>query len=207
MHSSKSYHFNTDKTAAIAYRTRLGFAVVSGDPIGDVTQFGALVADFVGMCHSRVGRSSYWQAPAALGTVAQRDGRAADAGGAIGRDVVVDVRHFTLAGRRNRNLRQAVQRSHNCGVTTEVVDERDLDSVLMSELTEVLYAAHRAARTERGFCMNLDSVLQGRFPGIKLAIARDRCGQLVAFHRYATAGEGSDITLDMGFRRPDARTA
>jgi lysylphosphatidylglycerol synthetase-like protein (DUF2156 family) len=122
----------------------------------------------------------------------------------IGRDVVVDVRHFTLAGRRNRNLRQAVQRSHNCGVITEVVDERDLDSVLMSELTEVLYAAHRAARTERGFCMNLDSVLQGRFPGIKLAIARDRCGQVVAFHRYATAGEGSDITLDMGFRRPDA---
>jgi len=39
MHSSKSYHFNTEKTAAIAYRTRLGFAVVSGDPIGDVTQF------------------------------------------------------------------------------------------------------------------------------------------------------------------------
>jgi len=102
----------------------------------------------------------------------------------FGRDVVVDVRHFTLAGRRNRNLRQAVQRSHNCGVTTEVVDERDLDSVLMSELGEVLYAAHRAARTERGFCMNLDSVLQGRIPGIKLVIARDRCGQVVASVSY-----------------------
>jgi lysylphosphatidylglycerol synthetase-like protein (DUF2156 family) len=29
MHSGKSYHFNAEKTAAIAYRTRLGFAVVS----------------------------------------------------------------------------------------------------------------------------------------------------------------------------------
>src|ERR1700758_782465 len=53
MHSSKSYHFNTDETAAIAYRTRLGFAVVSGDPIGDVTQFDNLVVDFARMCRSR----------------------------------------------------------------------------------------------------------------------------------------------------------
>ncbi len=205
MRSSKSYHFNTDKTAAIAYRTRLGFAVVSGDPIGDVTQFDYLVAGFVRMCRGRG-----WQiivlasGQRHLGLWRNETVGQPMLAVPIGRDVVVDVRHFTLAGRRNRNLRQAVQRSHNCGVTTEVVDEQDLDSSLMSELTEVLCAAHRAARTERGFCMNLDSVLQGRIPGIKLAIARDRSGRVAAFHRYATAGEGSDITLDMPFRRPDA---
>ncbi|MGO8940072.1 MAG: bifunctional lysylphosphatidylglycerol flippase/synthetase MprF [Mycobacterium sp.] len=205
MHSSKCYHFNTDKTAAIAYRTRLGFAVVSGDPIGDVTQFGNLVGDFVRMCRSRG-----WQIIVLAGgerhvglwrkeTVGQPMLAVP-----IGRDVVVDVGHFTLKGRRYRNLRQAVQRTRNCGVTTEVVDEQGLDGALISELTEVLYAAHRAARTERGFCMNLDGVLQGRLPGIKLAIARDRFGRLVAFHRYATAGEGSEVSLDVPFRRPDA---
>jgi lysylphosphatidylglycerol synthetase-like protein (DUF2156 family) len=101
-------------------------------------------------------------------------------------------------------LRQAVRRTHNCGVTTEIVDEQELDGPLIAELTEVLYASHRAARTERGFCMNLDGALQGRLPGIKLAIARDRCGRVVAFHRYATAGEGSEVSLDVPFRRPDA---
>ena len=205
MHSSKSYHFNTDKTAAIAYRTRLGFAVVSGDPIGDLTQFGNLVADFVRMCRSRGWRIivlacgerhlGLWRSETVGRPVLAVP---------IGRDVVVDVRDFTLAGRRNRNLRQAVQRTHNRGITTEVVDEQDLDGTLISELTEVLYAAHRVARTERGFCMNLDGALRGRFPGVKLAIARDRCGRVVAFHRYATAGEGSEITLDVPFRRPDA---
>ena len=205
MHSSKSYHFNTDKTAAIAYRTRLGFAVVSGDPIGDVTQFDTLVADFVRMCRSRG-----WRIIVLAGGQRHlglwRDetiGRPRLAV-PIGRDVVVDVGHFTLVGRRYRNLRQAVQRTRNCGVTTEIVDEQDLDGALTAELTEVLYAAHRAARTERGFCMNLDGALQGRFPGIKLAIARDRCGRVVAFHRYATAGEGSEVSLDVPFRRPDA---
>lgn len=205
MHSSKSYHFNTDKTAAIAYRTRLGFAVVSGDPIGDVTQFGNLVADFARMCRSRG-----WRIIVLAGAQRHAGLWCNEAIGQpmlavpVGRDVVVDVRHFTLAGRRYRNLRQAVRRTHNCGVTTEVVDEQDIDGALAAELTEVLYTAHKGARTERGFCMNLDGALQGRFPGVKLVIARDRCGRVAAFHRYATAGEGSEITLDVPYRRPDA---
>lgn len=205
MHSSKSYHFNADKSAAIAYRTRLGFAVVSGDPIGDTTQFDYLIVDFVRMCRSRGWRIivlACGQRYLGLWS-ADRVGKPILAV-PIGRDVVVDVGHFTLAGRRYRNLRQAVQRTHNCGVTTEVVDEQNLEGALLSELTEVLYAAHRAARSERGFCMSLDGVLQGRFPGIKLAIARDRRGRVAAFHRYTTAGQGSEVSLDVPFRRPDA---
>jgi lysylphosphatidylglycerol synthetase-like protein (DUF2156 family) len=205
MHSSKSYHFNADKSAAIAYRTRLGFAVVSGDPIGDETQFEGLVADFVRLCRSRG-----WQIIVLAGGERHVGLWRDDVVGQsmltvpIGRDVVVDVPHFTLAGRRFRNLRQAVQRTRNCGVTTEIVDERELDGALRAELTEVLYAAHRAARTERGFCMNLDGALQGRYPEIKLAIARDRSGRVVAFHRYTTADAGLEVSLDAPFRRPDA---
>ena len=205
MHSGKSYHFNAEKSAAIAYRARLGFAVVSGDPIGDDTQFDSLAADFVRMCRGRGWRIivlaggerhlALWRKEMVGQSMLAVP---------IGRDVVVDVRDFTLVGRRFRNLRQAVQRTRNCGVTTEVVDEQDLDGPLAEELTEVLYAAHRAARTERGFCMNLDGALEGRLPGIKLAIARDRSGRVAAFHRYATAGEGSEVSLDAPFRRPDA---
>ena len=39
MQMLKSYFFSADGTAAIAYRTRLGYAVVSGDPIGDEDRF------------------------------------------------------------------------------------------------------------------------------------------------------------------------
>jgi lysylphosphatidylglycerol synthetase-like protein (DUF2156 family) len=205
MHSSKSYHFNADGSAAIAYRPRLGFAVVSGDPIGDATQFDDLVADFVRMCRGRG-----WQIIVLAGGERHlRLWRSETVGQPmlavpIGRDVVVDVRHFKLVGRRFRNLRQAVRRTHNCGLTTEIIDEQELSGQLIAELTEVLYAAHRAARTERGFCMNLDEALRGRYPGIKLAIARDRSGRVVAFHRYATADKGLEVSLDVPFRRPDA---
>ena len=42
----KSYHFNAENTAVIAYRTRLGFAVVAGDLIGDQRRFRELGAGF-----------------------------------------------------------------------------------------------------------------------------------------------------------------
>jgi lysylphosphatidylglycerol synthetase-like protein (DUF2156 family) len=122
----------------------------------------------------------------------------------IGRDVVIDVARFEMVGRKFRNLRQAVKRTHNCGITTEIVDEQGLDEHLLTELTEVLRAAARGAHSDRGYCMNLDGVLEGRYPGTKLIIARDKSGRVQGFHRYATAGNGSDITLDVPWRRPGA---
>jgi lysylphosphatidylglycerol synthetase-like protein (DUF2156 family) len=206
MQSLKSYHFNADGTAAIAYRTRIGYAVVSGDPLGDETRFPQLVAEFVAMCHRRgwrimvLGcserRLHLWTDPLVIGQTFMRV--------PIGRDVVIDVGSFDMIGRKYRNLRQAVQRTHNFGITTEVVAEQDIDDKLLSELADVLFASHSGARFERGYSMILDGALEGRYPGIQLIIARDRCGRVQGFHRYAVAGDGSDVTLDVPWRRPGA---
>jgi lysylphosphatidylglycerol synthetase-like protein (DUF2156 family) len=206
MHSSKSYHFTADGTAAIAYRTRIGYAVVTGDPIGDATRFGELVADFAAMCHTRgwrlmvVGcsakRLDLWTNAAVIGQTFLRV--------PIGHDVVIDVREFDMIGRRFRNLRQAVQRTHNRGITTEVIAEQDVDDKLIGELASVLRASHSGARFDRGFLMNLDGALERRYPGVQLIVGRDRWGQVQGFHRYAVAGGGSDVTLDVPWRRPGA---
>jgi lysylphosphatidylglycerol synthetase-like protein (DUF2156 family) len=206
MQTGKSYHFAAAGTAALAYRTRLGFAVVGGDPIGDEVQFPELVADFAAMCRANgwriavVGcserRLGLWTDP----TVVGQSLRAVP----IGRDVVVDVSGFDMVGRKFRNLRQAVKRTHNAGITTEIVAEQELDDMLLAELTDVVRASPSGAHTARGFYMNLDGVLEGRFPGIRLIIARDASGKVQGFHRYATAGGGSDITLDVPWRRRGA---
>ena len=206
MQTGKSYHFSADGTAALAYRTRMGFAVVSGDPIGDEGRFDELVADFAAMCHTRgwriavVGcserRLALWDDPVMLGSSLRRI--------PIGRDVVVDVARFDMVGRRFRNLRQAVQRTHNAGITTEIVAEQELDDQRLAELADVVRASPSGAHTDRGFYMNLDGVLERRFPGVRLIIARDAAGKVQGFHRYATAGGGSDITLDVPWRRRGA---
>ena len=202
----KSYHFNAENTAVIAYRTRLGFAVVAGDPIGDQRRFRELVADFAAMCHTRG-----WHI-LVLGCSQRRLGLWRDAtviGQSlrpipIGRDVVINVSAFEMVGRKFRNLRQAVQRTHNVGVSTDVVAEQELDDALLAELADVVRASPSGARTERGFSMILDGALQARYPGIELIVARDRHGRVQGFHRYAIAGAGSDVTLDVPWRRPTA---
>jgi lysylphosphatidylglycerol synthetase-like protein (DUF2156 family) len=206
MHDLKCYHFNAEGTAALAYRTRMGYAVVSGDPIGDETRFGDLVADFAAMCHARGWRM------VVLGCSQRRVDLWADAtvlgqtlrAVPIGRDVVIDVATFDMVGRKYRNLRQAVQRTQNFGVTTEVVSEQCLDDRRLEELTDLLLASPKGARTERGFSMCLDRALEGRYPGVQLIIARDKDGRVQGFHRYATAGRGTEVSLDVPWRRRGA---
>lgn len=206
MHSRKCYYFNAAGTAALAYQTRIGFAVVSGDPIGDQRQFPDLVGDFVALCRGRGWRIAVlacserrlglWSVPGMPGGPLRQV--------PIGRDVVIDVATFDTVGRRFRNLRQAVKRTYNRGVSTEVVAEQGLDDELLAELTEVLSASAGGGRTERGFSMALDGALEGRHPGVQLAIARDTSGRVQGFHRYAVAGDGSDISLDVPYRRRGA---
>jgi lysylphosphatidylglycerol synthetase-like protein (DUF2156 family) len=206
MQTGKCYHFTADGTAALAYRTRLGYAAVGGDPVGNEEKFPELVADFAAMCHAHgwriavVGcserRLGLWRDPVVIG----RSLRPIP----IGRDVVVDVSSFEMVGRKFRNLRQAVKRTHNCGVTTEIVDEQELDENLLAELADVVRSSPRGAHHDRGFYMNLDGVLEGRFPGIRLIVARDASGRVQGFHRYATAGGGSDVSLDIPWRHRGA---
>lgn len=206
MLANKSYHFTPDGAAAIAYRTRLGYAVVSGDPLGDEARFSEVVSDFVVMCHAHgwrivvLGcserRLGLWRNPEVIGQTLRPV--------PIGRDVVIDVPTFDMVGRRFRNLRQAVQRTHNFGITTEIVAEHELDDARLAELTDVLLASPKGARTERGFSMILDGALTGRYPGILLIIARDKNGRVQGFHRYAQAGGGGDVTLDVPWRRRGA---
>ncbi|MGC2798407.1 MAG: phosphatidylglycerol lysyltransferase domain-containing protein [Mycobacterium sp.] len=206
MQADKCYLFSADGTAALAYRTRIGYAVVSGDPVGEEAQFPQLIADFAAHCHIHGWRIAVlacserrlplWSDPKILGQSLRPV--------PIGRDVVIDVANFAMVGRTFRNLRQAVQRTHNCGITTEIVAEQDLDSRQVAELTEVLRASPKGAHADRGFCMSLDGVLQGRIPGMQLVVARDKSGRAQGFHRYATAGGGSDITLEVPWRRRGA---
>ncbi|RMI27976.1 bifunctional lysylphosphatidylglycerol flippase/synthetase MprF [Nocardia stercoris] len=204
-HSAKSYFFGSAGTAALGYRTRFGIAVVAGDPIGDRAAFPAVIAEF-----SEFAADHGWRV-AVLGASPEAAElwrtRAAEQPGLhpipIGRDVVIDVPHFAMTGRHFRNLRQAVSRTRNAGVTTEIVAERDLPADLRATLLSIVAEWGHGAQN-RGFSMILDHLLDGRHPGMLVVIARDATGEVVGFQRYGSSGHGTELSLDVPWRRRDA---
>ena len=194
----KLYAFSPDGRAAVGYRIRVGCAVAAGDPIGAADSWSAAIDAFVQVARSRKLRvavlgageraKSMW-AQHSLNCVVP-----------IGRDVVVTRTKFTLEGRRFRNLRQAIQRAHNAGVTVEFRREGELTE---RELQEQRVLLRRSRRVDsRGFSMILGRLFDGGSPDAVLAIARDSSGTAVAMHRYLWAG--GDLTLDLPIRAPGA---
>lgn len=197
MRSDKSYFFSPDQRAAIGYRVRFGTAVVGGDAVGDEGSRAAALDGF--LAHAS---AEGWRV-AGLG-VSERDLPMWQERGfwslSVGRDVVIDIDSFELSGRAFRNLRQAIQRTVNAGITSEIVSEAELSPTVRAELESIL----ALKKNDRGFAMILDRPLQGDHPGTLIAVARDRSGKIVSAARYATADNGREITLDIPWRVPGA---
>ncbi|WP_213451688.1 phosphatidylglycerol lysyltransferase domain-containing protein [Rhizomonospora bruguierae] len=195
--ADRAYVFSDDGAAAIGYRVVWGVALAGGDPVGAAASAPAAVAAFGRLCERRGWR------PAVLGADAADAGvwRAAGPrrGVEIGDEAVLDVAGFSLATRRMRNVRQAVRRTHLSGVR---VDLGVLDASLARRLAPVLENWLRG-RAERGFAMNLDRILAPR-ADVLVAVAYDRAGAPQAFARFAVAGGGAVLSLDVAPRRLDA---
>ncbi|MGQ4599123.1 phosphatidylglycerol lysyltransferase domain-containing protein [Nocardia sp. R6R-6] len=205
LHSSKSYFFDASSTAAIGYRTRFGIAVVAGDPIGDRTVFPALITAFSVFAAEHGWRVAVLGASpelADLWRLRAREHRGLRAV-PIGRDVVLDVDEFTLVGRKFRNLRQAVSRTKNVGIDTEVLEESALSRAQRRELLAIVDQWGRG-RQNRGFSMILDHLLDGRNPNMLVVIANRVDGVPAGFQRYGSSGQGRELSLDVPWRRRDA---
>jgi lysyl-tRNA synthetase class 2 len=186
LRSDKSYLFSADGTAAIGYRVLLGVAVVGGDPIGDPRGYDDVIARFMALC-----RRNGWR-PAVLGARAELDSlwRAQHLTGLqVGEEVMLDVPAFSLATRKMRNVRQAVGRTHNAGITTRVVRAGELEPELFAEMSEVSNAWLGKAR-ERGFSMVMDGLFDARNPDSVIVLAFDADRHVVGFQRYLPAGFG-----------------
>jgi lysylphosphatidylglycerol synthetase-like protein (DUF2156 family) len=195
--ADKAYVFSPDGRAAIGYRVLWGTALAGGDPVGEPDSADPAIEAFLDNC-----RRNGWR-PAVLGasdaTVHRWRAYGLRRRVPFGDEAVLDVATFTLHSRRMRNVRQAVQRTRNAGVTVHIGQS---DAGRLSGLEPVLHDWLRG-RPERGFAMNLDRILQPR-PDCLVAVARDRSGAPQAFARFASCAAGRVLTLDVAPRRTDA---
>jgi lysylphosphatidylglycerol synthetase-like protein (DUF2156 family) len=194
----KSYVFSPDGDAAVGYSVRLGTAVASGDPVGAPTAWHAAIEAFMITMQRRRLRVAVLGA----GERAREMWAQYRLGGvAVGRDVVLQRENFSVTGRRYRNLRQAIQRSRNAGVTVQFSREGDLAASDIAELRAMMHDTKRG--DSRGFSMILGRLFDGGQPDAVMVIARDTSGRIVGAHRYLWAGK-QDLSLDLPIRAKGA---
>jgi lysyl-tRNA synthetase class 2 len=196
----KEYVFAPDHSAALAYKALFGVALGSGDPIGARSQFPHCLREFMTVADGlglrpvvmlvREDRLSLYKD---LGFKAMY----------LGDEAILDVADFTLDNPRMRNVRQAVKRSVNFGVTTEVVREADIPPDAVASLRSIAVRG-RGGKREEGFSAALEEPFSIPQPACVVVVCRDRTGTLVGFQRYSLCHGDTKLSVDAMRRLPHA---
>jgi lysylphosphatidylglycerol synthetase-like protein (DUF2156 family) len=196
----KEYVFAPDQGAALAFRALFGVALGSGDPIGAKDQFLDCLRHFVARSEERGLRPVVMLARQDRLDLYERLGFRAFY---LGDEAILDVAEFTLDSPRMRNVRQAVKRSANFGVTTEVMRESDIPPALVASLRDITVRARHGQR-EEGFSAALEEPFRIPQQSCVVVLCRDRAGSLIGFQRYAPCSGDTKLSIDAMRRVPRA---
>ncbi len=196
----KEYVFARDRGAALAYRSLFGVALGSGDPVGAKDQFLDCLREFVVRAGERGLRPVVMLVRDDRLALYRRLGFRTFY---LGDEAILDAGSFTLDSPRLRNVRQAVKRSANFGVTTEVVWEVDIPPSLVASLRGITVRA-RGGQREEGFSAALDEPFSVPQETCLVALCRDRAGTLIGFQRYSPCSGSTKLSVDAMRRVPGA---
>lgn len=114
----------------------------------------------------------------------------------VGDEAVVSTRNFSLDGKKNKSLRQAVNRMRNHGYTIQYLDPLDLTDGVRDQLLEILTKSRRG-NIERGFSMTLGRFLDPKDKGLLLTICFGPAGNVVGFCQWVPAPGINGFSLDL----------
>ena len=187
----KSYYFDEDEAAFLAYKVVGGIAIVSGDPIGPLDRCSTLIGRFIEFAHDRGWRIAVLGASeAALDLYAEHGLRALYHGD----EAVIDTSIFSLDGRAIRKVRQSVHRLTRAGYSAELLRPSELDDELRSELTEIA-RTWRGSQPERGFVMSLDALFRLDDEHALFVVGRDPDGRPAGFLHFGVCGPSRSLSL------------
>jgi lysyl-tRNA synthetase, class II len=191
LRGDKSYFFDADEQAVLAYKVVGGVAIVSGDPIGPPERFPDLVGRFIDFAHTRG-----WRV-AILGVSEHAlDLYAAHGLHALyhGDEAVIDTAAFSLEGRAIRKVRQSVHRLERSGYSAAILRQAELGDLLREELEEVA-RAWRGPQPVRGFVMALDALFRLDDQQALFVVGRGPDGAAAGFLHFALCRKGSALSL------------
>jgi lysyl-tRNA synthetase class 2 len=191
LRGDKSYFFDGDEAAFVAYKVVGGVAIVSGDPIGPPDRFAELIGSFLQFARSRGWRVAILGASEQALDVYRRHGLHALY---HGDEAVVETAAFSLEGRAIRKVRQSVHRLERAGFTAAALPPSAITAGEREQLEE-LTRAWRGTQPERGFVMALDTLFRLDDDHALFVIGRAPDGSIAGFLHFAVCRRGSALSL------------
>jgi lysyl-tRNA synthetase class 2 len=202
LRDDKSFFFSSDGEAMLAYTYLGGYALVSGDPVGERGAVIRVLDEFLAMCAERAWNPAFLAVrEASMPLYASRGFSSLY----LGDEAVLDCARFTLEGSGRKSLRAAVRRvgrSHRF----QLIAESNASPRLVEQLNAIS-AKWRGKAPERGFTMSLsqDVTGAGANPDFLLCVALDEHGVPGGFLRVVPAyGPSFGYTLDLMRHDPAA---
>jgi lysyl-tRNA synthetase, class II len=191
LRADKSYFFDPEERAFVAYRVVAGVAILSGDPIGPTEVFPDLLDSFMAYARERDWRIAVLGASERCLPLYRKHGLRALY---HGDEAVIDVERFSLEGRPIRKVRQSVHRLTHAGYRPLVVHPREIGPELRSEL-EAIARTWRGAEPERGFVMALDALFRLEQEDAVFVIGLGPDGRARGFLHFAVCGAARALSL------------
>ena len=183
----KCFFFSPTRRAFLAYRVVSGAALISGDPVGEESEFDALLSEFRRVAHARGWRLAILGASQDCVPRYQRLGMRAIP---LGNEAVLMPAEFSLEGRSIRKVRQSVSRLTKAGYRFRIVAADEVDDELRAQV-DAVSESWRRGQAERGFSMAIDDLYA---PGTTFAVAESGDGEVGGFLHLAPAGTGWSLS-------------
>ncbi len=194
----KSYFFSPTGRTFIAYGVAGHVALTLGDPVGPEEEIAPTIRAFLQMCFENEWAVGFHQTLPDFLPI-YRNMRLKKL--KIGDDAIVDVREFTLEGKRGKEFRSKVRLLENTGIHVVEYAAPVPDDVL-DRLKQVSDEWLRIpGRRERGFTLGLFDRAYLRSTPIVTAV--DAGGEILAFVNLIGT-RGRELTADLMRRRTDA---
>lgn len=196
--SDKAYYFSSGGSL-VAFIAKGEAAVALGDPIGPIADRAAVIQGFCGFCTQHGWYPAFYQ-------VLPDDLTAYHASGlqslCIGHEAIVDLPGFTLSGKHQQNLRNAINRVKKQGYQAHFY-QPPLNATLLAELHSVsdAWLTHMHGKEKRFSVGWFDADYLRACTVITL---EQPDGTVVAFANLVPEYQRNEATIDLMRYRPDA---
>jgi len=195
----KSFYFNDDKDAFVAYKTEFNVAIALGDPCGPGAKLPALVNAFKHHCHENGWQVAFLQTTPDFLEIYHQCGFKTVK---VGEDGVIDLAQFVAKTVSKKTFKAVVKKLDKEGYVLQKYSP-PIEQSAINEV-EVVSKAWLAlpGRRERGF--SLGQFDRAQLQEDDLFVMRNAAGTAVAFVNQIRSYAEGEVTIDMMRHREDA---